>query len=1104
MKTTFLVILLIISRIAGYSQVCPAISSAWNITSSTAISIPNSEDLTTDDYGNIYVIGHFGSSINFTNGTTLSASSGTLYIAKFNPDSTVIWAINAGGNSSVSIQSRGISVSPDGSNIYITGFFSNTVTFGSQPSITSTIKPSGGYSNDVFVAKLRDTGGLRTWQWAVKAGGISGDKAQCISMDNAGKLYIGGVLEHYDTTGGGDTVPYDEQNCTFGSLPIIDCIRRNDLFVARLTDTGTSANWDWVRSSEQRDNLGPICTADGVGGISMVIDEVYAIATNKTNGDVFITGTVNLAVVAWAQSFYIGSQQFQQGANFDMFVSKLDTDGNWQWATRAGGVGINTSGSEDGRGIEVDSVGNIYVAGDFETTMRFGMGSNEITTLSSAGLKDAFVGKLNVNGTWAWAKRVGGNSYDYAGGIDYLNGQVWAIGTFTGTADFKTAGQLTSAGSADIFLARFDKNGNWLADGATRAGGAGVEGDNSLISTHKTMCFDVDITNVPCAAGKYTGTNASFGNTTLTRTGTNPFIMRLNCGQIASCTQIMSAYNPASNNNTNFKVMTLMRDASGNIYLGGKLTGITSFTIAGNPIAYDPANGSAIVVQINTNNQVLWVVQGGGTNAIINDIEIQGNNIVVTGDFFGTANFVKFDNLSSGTTTTTESFTSAGLNDIFVATIETRTGITHWNWILTGGGVGNDHATAISTVGIDGVFITGYVGQSATPIIFNAASGSVNIPNTLGNYTLYVAKILLAYNPGQIIRFIRWAYVTTPTQPNTATTISTEIGTDIVTNLANEAYIVGFYQFNDAANPSDAPTFGTTTLLPTKADDIVVAKLNSAGSWVWATKAGNNAVFGSTNRAYSIALGSNDDIYISGRFITAAGDFLKFGNTNTSEIPALTNTQGYDILVAKLNSLGQWQWANKAGGSGTDIGGGVAYKNGKVHLTGSFEATVNFGGVNLTSAGNRDYYFARLTTLGQWLPNFSLKGGGIDNDLTYIKGDVNATHSLVVDTQENDYTTGFHTGVATFGTSNLTNAGVNAVVIKTSCGTCSSSPISLLNPTHNIPTANPEQKTSSNIIATNFVTSGNVLYQAGTFIQLNAGFKVENGVVFKAQLGGCN
>lgn len=43
----------------------------------------------------------------------------------------------------------------------------------------------------------------------------------------------------------------------------------------------------------------------------------------------------------------------------------------------------------------------------------------------------------------------------------------------------------------------------------------------------------------------------------------------------------------------------------------------------------------------------------------------------------------------------------------------------------------------------------------------------------------------------------------------------------------------------------------------------------------------------------------------------------------------------------------------------------VAFKNRKVHLTGYFEGTANIGGTNITSAGQRDYYFARLTSLGQ-------------------------------------------------------------------------------------------------------------------------------------------
>lgn len=78
------------------------------------------------------------------------------------------------------------------------------------------------------------------------------------------------------------------------------------------------------------------------------------------------------------------------------------------------------------------------------------------------------------------------------------------------------------------------------------------------------------------------------------------------------------------------------------------------------------------------------------------------------------------------------------------------------------------------------------------------------------------------------------------------------------------------------------------------------------------------------------------------------------------------------------------------------------------------------------------------------------------------------------------------------------------MIIKAFCSTCTTSPIALSSPANNIPGYNPEQKTASSITATNHVLSGNLLYQAGIFIELNPGFKVESGTVFKAHLGGCN
>ena len=63
----------------------------------------------------------------------------------------------------------------------------------------------------------------------------------------------------------------------------------------------------------------------------------------------------------------------------------MDTDGNWQWATKAGGNFYAI-----GHGITIDDTGNCYVTGCFGDAVTFGSYS-----LTSLGHGDIFVAKLN-------------------------------------------------------------------------------------------------------------------------------------------------------------------------------------------------------------------------------------------------------------------------------------------------------------------------------------------------------------------------------------------------------------------------------------------------------------------------------------------------------------------------------------------------------------------------------------------------------------------------------------------------------------------------------------------------------------------------------------
>ena len=71
---------------------------------------------------------------------------------------------------------------------------------------------------------------------------------------------------------------------------------------------------------------------------------------------------------------------------------------------------VGGSNFDFGSGIAVDASGNSYVSGFFFGSATFGPGENNETILTSAGSFDIFVAKYNSSGDLVWAKRAGGSS----------------------------------------------------------------------------------------------------------------------------------------------------------------------------------------------------------------------------------------------------------------------------------------------------------------------------------------------------------------------------------------------------------------------------------------------------------------------------------------------------------------------------------------------------------------------------------------------------------------------------------------------------------------------------------------------------------------------
>jgi subtilisin-like proprotein convertase family protein len=147
----------------------------------------------------------------------------------------------------------------------------------------------------------------------------------------------------------------------------------------------------------------------------------------------------------------------------DVFIIKYENIGRPLWAKRVGGI-FDDNVSD----VAVDSAGNVFVAGSFQDTVDFDPSPSSAFSLTSAGSDDIFVLKLNSNGEFQWAKRMGGAGSDQALGLAIdPDDNVLTTGVFEDSADFNpdpdpAAQLLFYSPSPDIFVSKLNKEGNLI------------------------------------------------------------------------------------------------------------------------------------------------------------------------------------------------------------------------------------------------------------------------------------------------------------------------------------------------------------------------------------------------------------------------------------------------------------------------------------------------------------------------------------------------------------------------------------------------------------------------------------------------------------------
>ncbi|HMG14851.1 MAG TPA: T9SS type A sorting domain-containing protein, partial [Saprospiraceae bacterium] len=371
-----------------------------------------------DASGNIYATGSFNGTVDFDPGVgihNLTSKGGyDIFILKLDSYGNYAWAKDIGGTAN----DQGNSIALDSmNNIYVSGFFHETIDFIPSNGVKS-ITTNGG--SDIFVLKLNTSGKL---VWAKNMGGTYDDSAYYITVDAIANVYTTGVFRgkaDFDPSKG-------EFNLSTKGNP-----QYEDVFISKLDSTGY---FKWAKSISGN-----------------FVDQGNCIAVDAT-GNVYVTGGFQ-----YTADFDPGpdTSNLISFGDYDIFILKLDSYGNYIWAKNMGG-----NQGEIGNSLVLDAIGNIYVTGSFNGSPDFDPGPSAFN-LTSSGFLDIFISKLDTAGIFKWAVNMGGidDDFGYALSIDKSD-NLYITGAFSQTTDFDP-GQgtfnLKAVGSDDVYISKLSQS----------------------------------------------------------------------------------------------------------------------------------------------------------------------------------------------------------------------------------------------------------------------------------------------------------------------------------------------------------------------------------------------------------------------------------------------------------------------------------------------------------------------------------------------------------------------------------------------------------------------------------------------------------------------
>ena len=304
-----------------------------------------------DSNNNVYTTGNFLHQGEFDSLHFVATGMRSFYLTKYDAEGKLKWVVT--NPFSNSVQPAAICADKHG-HIYVTGTFSETVTFGN---VTATV-PAG--INSSFIVKY-DTSGNFIWFKYIQSDYTTSSVlyTYSIAVDDLDNLYFSGYLL------GSISVDSNVLNASNGRLVI-----------GKIDSPG---NFVWFRQYPSQCPVEPS---------AMKID-IY--------NNILIAGKFGYDFLSLGIPLIFGTDSLINSGFKDVFIAKLDSSGTSLWSKK-----ISSPGTEDFGGMSSDQSGNVFLTGSTASYFpgeffmkKFDLNGNQIWNLSSTC--DRVFGKSTTN-----------------------------------------------------------------------------------------------------------------------------------------------------------------------------------------------------------------------------------------------------------------------------------------------------------------------------------------------------------------------------------------------------------------------------------------------------------------------------------------------------------------------------------------------------------------------------------------------------------------------------------------------------------------------------------------------------------------------------------